>query len=72
MALILLAALSVGKEAIKDKLTLLLGVLAMLSIVFLGIHPIFVIISGGIIGLIIMKIMPDKAEEIVKEEVKGK
>lgn len=68
VALILLAAISVGKKAIRDKMTAVIAILAMVSIAFLDIHPIFAIISGGIIGLIIMKVLPDKVEQVMKEE----
>ena len=68
VALILLAAISVAKKAIRDKLTLVLALLALLSIAFLDIHPIFAIISGAIIGLIIMKILPDKVAQVMREE----
>lgn len=72
VALILLAAFSVGKKAIRDKLTFALGVLAIVFIAFLDMHPIFAIIAGGIIGLITMKLLPDKVEEVLKYEVKSK
>lgn len=67
VALILLAAISVAKKAIRDKITFVVAVLAMVSIAFLDIHPIFAIIAGALIGLIIMKILPDKVEEIMSE-----
>lgn len=68
VALILIAAISVGKKAIKDKITFVLAILAMVSIAFLDIHPIFAIISGAAMGLIIMKILPDKVEEVMSEQ----
>ncbi len=72
VALILMAAVSVGKKAIKDKITFLVAILAMVSIAFLDIHPIFAIISGAVIGLVIMKILPDKVEEVMNAEVSNK
>lgn len=68
VALILLAAISVGKKAVRDKITFVLAILAMVSIAFLDIHPIFAIVTGATIGLVIMKVLPDKVEEIMKEE----
>ena len=70
VALILLAAISVGRKAIRDSITAILALLALLSIAFLGVHPIFAIISGALIGLIIMKILPNKVEEVMEEEGK--
>lgn len=72
VALILMAAVSVGKKAIKDKITFLVAILAMVSIAFLDIHPIFAIISGAVIGLVVMKILPDKVEEVMNAEVSNK
>lgn len=67
VALILLAALSVGKKAIRDKLTLSVTIITTLCLVFFDIHPIFTIIIGAGLGLIVMKVLPDKVEEIMED-----
>lgn len=66
VALIAVAAFSLAKKAIRDKLTALLWLATVISILIIDIHPIFMILSGGLIGLLVMKIMPDKVEEIIK------
>ncbi|NLP45621.1 MAG: chromate transporter [Epulopiscium sp.] len=66
VALIGVAAFSLSKKALRDKLTVLLWLITVLCILIMDLHPIFMIISGGLIGLLVMKIMPDKVEEIIK------
>lgn len=68
VALILLAAISVGKKAIRDNITFIVAILAMVAIAFLDIHPIFAIIGGGALGLIVMKVLPDKVKEVMDEK----
>ena len=69
VALIVSATLSMGKKVVIDKLTLILTILTGVGILALNLHPIITIITGGLIGLIIVKFLPKRAEEILKEEV---
>lgn len=69
VALIVSATLSMGKKVVIDKLTFILAVLTSVGILLLNLHPIITIITGGLIGLIIVKFLPQRAEEILKEGV---
>ena len=69
VALILSATLSMGKKVVIDKLTLILTILTVVSILALNVHPIITIIVGGLIGLIIVKCLPQRAEKILSEGV---
>ena len=50
-ALILLAAITLGKKVIKGKFEWIMAISAFVSIVVLGINVIILIIGGGIIGI---------------------
>ncbi len=52
VGLIGLAALKLGKAAIKDKLGVILAVIAFIAIVIFDIHAILIIVFGGIVGFI--------------------
>lgn len=69
VALILSATLSMGKKVVIDKLTLILTILTVISILALNVHPIITIIVGGLIGLMIVKCLPQRAEKILSEGV---
>lgn len=53
IALLIVAALRVGKAGIKDKISPLITIIALLLLLVIGIHPIYVIILGILLGLII-------------------
>jgi len=53
IALLIVAALRVGKASIKDKISPLITIIALLLLLVIGIHPIYVIILGILLGLII-------------------
>ncbi|MDP3012072.1 MAG: chromate transporter [Candidatus Hydromicrobium sp.] len=53
VALLIVAALRVGKASIKDKISPLITIIALLLLLGTGIHPIYVIILGIALGLII-------------------
>lgn len=52
VGLIGLAALKLGKAAIKDKLGVILAVIAFIAIVIFDIDAILIIVFGGIVGFI--------------------
>jgi len=66
VALVLKAGLRIAKAAVKDRLTLILCILAVFSIVVLDMNAIFLIIAGGSIGGIIYNIYPKKAQAIIE------
>lgn len=52
VALIIYAAVKIGKTAILDKITLILVLVSLAILLFLPIHPIFVILLGGVFGIV--------------------
>ena len=53
--LLFLAAWSMGKKAVKGKKALLIGLLAFVAVGFFNVNPIFAIIVGGILGILIFR-----------------
>jgi len=53
VALLIYAAISLGKKGIRDKKGILIFVSGLLALYFLNIHPIIVIIVSGFLGYII-------------------
>lgn len=56
VALIVYAAIKIGQTAILDKTTILLIAITVVILIFTPVHPVFVIIGGGILGIIIVQI----------------
>lgn len=52
VALIFMAAIKLGKNLDRTAFNILVGLFAFIAIVFLGVHPILVIIASASIGLI--------------------
>lgn len=69
VALILSATISMAKKVVIDKLTLILVILTIVSILALNVHPILAIIFGAMVGLIIVKFLPQRAQKILEEGV---
>lgn len=67
VALILLAALKIGKEVIKDVASLFIMSSAMVLVLFFNVHAITVIIGGALAGFIILACLAGK-----KRNAKGK
>ncbi|HYE83761.1 MAG TPA: chromate transporter [Clostridia bacterium] len=65
VGLILLAALKIGKTAIRDKIALLIMVFTIFLIIVVNIHAVFVIMGGAAIGLLIYSIFPGTAKNII-------
>lgn len=53
VALILYAAVKTGKTAIVDKITVFLGAIALIILLFVPIHPIFVLLVGAMTGILL-------------------
>jgi len=70
IALILTAALRMFKDAVKNKWTLLIYTIALIFIVTRIISPIFVILMGGIPGLIFLKFKPKEADALLNREAR--
>lgn len=56
VALIAFAAIQIGKTAIIDKTTLLLVIITVLVLFFVPIHPVFIILGGACIGVLLIKL----------------
>ena len=66
VALILMAAIKVGKKAIKDKFSVLITIMTVILVLVLDIHAIFAIVIGAI-GLVIYFTSPKARKSLVKE-----
>jgi chromate transporter len=64
VALILMAAIKVGKKAIRDKLATVITIATVVLILILDIHAIFTIIGGALVGLIVYFTLPHKLKDI--------
>lgn len=53
VALIFYAAVKTGKAAIVDKITSMLGAAALCILLFVPIHPVFVLLVGALIGILL-------------------
>jgi len=51
-ALILFAAIRTGKSAIFDKVTIAIAIVSYILLLFVSIHPIFVLLFGGVVGIL--------------------
>lgn len=71
VTLILTASIEIGKTAIKDKLTLVITALTVITIVIFDMSPILIILLGAVPGLIIYKFKPNKIEKIINNERTG-
>lgn len=69
VALIVSATLSMGKKVLLDKTTLALAILTVVGILVFNIHPILAIVVGAMLGLIIIKFLPERAKKILEQGV---
>ncbi|MDK2810473.1 MAG: chromate transporter [Petroclostridium sp.] len=72
VALILMAVVKVGKTSVKDRIGFSVTVLTVILVIMLNVHAICAIIGGAVLGLIIYKMFPDKARQIIEKEGAGK
>lgn len=73
VALITFAAYKIGKMALVDKTTLVTALVTLICLLILPIHPLVIIVSGAIAGIIMVKIrdligLTTKLEETKKED----
>ncbi len=66
-ALILSAAIKMGKKAIVDRVSLSLMILTIGLVFILGIHPILTVIGGAVSGALLYWIFPDWASQKVQK-----
>jgi chromate transporter len=67
VALIVYAGYKIGTTAVFDKTTLAIGALTVLTLLFLHIHPVLIILCGGLLGIMIIKIK-EKLGMVIKLE----
>lgn len=72
VALIIAAAVKVGKTSIKDLTGLIIALTAAVLSAFFDIQIILLIIAGGLFGVILMKLDPAKTDKIVKKANNGR
>lgn len=73
VALIIYAAIKIGKTAVIDKTTIIIVGITVLVLLFVAVHPVVIILSGIIVGIVISKIRRKKVEgEMEKENTKLK
>ena len=73
VALITYAGIKIGKTAIFDKTTVSITALTVIVLLFLHVHPVLIILTGIILGILIVKIktimkLPIRLEKEEKEE----
>ncbi len=72
VALIIAAAIKVGKTSIKDFTGLIIALAALILSSFFNIQIILLIMTGGLFGVVLMKIDPARAEKIVRRSNNGR
>ncbi|MBM4761855.1 chromate transporter [Bacillus sp. B15-48] len=76
VALIVYAAVKIGKTAIIDKTTIGVVAATVLFLLFIHVHPVLVILSGGFLGIVLVKLkrklgfMNSRKEEEQKKKSK--
>ncbi|MBP2076034.1 chromate transporter [Oceanobacillus polygoni] len=72
IALIIFAALKIGKTAIFNKTTSIIACVALVIFLFVSIHPIFMLLVGGIVGILLnMKRLLDRKKTINNDKVEN-
>lgn len=66
VALVIKAGIRIAKSAVKDRLTLVICVVAVISIVIFDVNAIFLIIGGASIGMLIYRMYPKQAKTIIE------
>jgi chromate transporter len=70
VALIVYAGIKISKTSILDFSTFLVFLIALLALLFINIHPIFVILGGMIVGIVLM-LAKDKLKNAEKTNSQG-
>lgn len=72
-ALIVLAAIKIGKTSIKDTVSLIPALSAVVLVAIFNIHAIYLIIGGALFGLIIYALFPKRMmQTLEKSKIKNK
>lgn len=69
VALIAFAAITIGRTAIFNKTTGVIAVFALLLFLFVPLHPIFILLAGGVTGILLnIKKMISQDKNVAKEK----
>jgi chromate transporter len=71
VALIIYAAIKIGKTAVVDKTTVALIVITVAVMYFVHIHPVLLIIFGGLIGIVIIFLKKKLGMKVQLEKEEG-
>jgi chromate transporter len=63
VALISIAAVKIGKAAIKDSLCAAISIISFILVFIFDIHAIFAILGGAAVGIILYKIFPNRLND---------
>lgn len=66
-ALIVVAAVKMGRRSIRDRLSLILVLITIVLVFFLQIHPLFLIAGGSLLGFSLYFIYPAMHERVVND-----
>jgi chromate transporter len=53
VALIAYAAITIGKSAVSNTMTVVIAVSALVLFLFVPVHPIFILLAGGVLGIML-------------------
>ncbi len=68
VALIIISAIKIAKIAVVDLITLLITVVTVVLLLLTTIHPVLLIISGALTGLLIYYIYPKKIRNLLQKD----
>jgi chromate transporter len=63
VALISIAAVKIGKAAIKDKVSALITTAAFILVIVFDVHAIFAIVGGAVAGVALCKVFPNRLND---------
>jgi len=72
VALIAYAGIKIGKTAIIDKTTITISLITVITLLFFPIHPVLIIFTGIVLGIVIIKIKTHLGLKVILEKVDEK
>jgi len=70
-AQILLATLKMGRQIVKDKVTVIIALLAWFLVMVIDLHPILTVLGGAAAGLALFWLAPAYAQRVIQPKGKG-
>ena len=68
VALIVIAAINIGKTAIKDRIGMIVAFITVVAVSFFRVHAIFAILSGALFGFLVYRLWPSKVKIILEKK----